>query len=93
MYRSQQLSSIRFSKVHGGPNGFKSLQNLIRSGQILNLELSQLSMNFFQVTSVNDDLDSINEYVYEDEALLSEENKLNKLKPLLQKLLVTAAPI
>ena len=90
MYRSQQLSSIRFSKVHGGPNGFKSLQNLIRSGKILNLELSQLSMNFFQVTSVNDDLDSINEYVYEDEALLSEENKLNKLKPLLQKLLVTA---
>ena len=90
MYRSHQLTSIRFSKVHGGPNGFKSLQNLIRSGKILNLELSQLSMNLFQVTPVNDDLDSINEYVYEDEALLSEENKLNKLKPLLQKLLVTA---
>ncbi len=89
MYRSH-LTSIRFSKVHGGPNGFKSLQNLIRSGKIQNLELNQLSMNLFQVTQANDDLDSINEYVYEDEALLSEENKLNKLKPLLQKILVTA---
>lgn len=89
MYRSH-LTSIKFSKVHGGPNGFKSLQNLIRSGKIQNLELNQLSMNLFQVTQANDDLDSINEYVYEDEALLSEENKLNKLKPLLQKILVTA---
>ena len=90
MYRSQHLTSIKFSKVHGGPNGFKSLQNLIRSGKIQNLELNQLSMNLFQVTQANDDLDSINEYVYEDEALLSEENKLNKLKPLLQKILITA---
>lgn len=87
MLRSEQLTSIRFSKAHVGPSGFKSLQNLIRSGKIQNLELS---MNLFQVTQATEDLDSINEYVYEDEALLSEENKLNKLKPLLQKILVTA---
>ena len=91
MFRSQQLTSIRFSKVHVHvPSGFKSLQILIRSGKIQNLELNQLSMDPFQVTEANEDLDSINEYVYEDEALLSEENKLNKLKPLLQKILVAA---
>ena len=90
MFESQQLTSIRFSKVHDGPSGFKSLQNLIRSGKIQNIKLNQLSMKLFRVTQANEDLDSINEYVYEDEALISEETKLNKLKPLLQKILVTA---
>ena len=90
LYKSKKINSLRFTKVFGGPNGFKSLQNLIRSGKIHNLEVNHLSSNLFQVTPASDDLDSINEYVYEDEALLSEETKLNKIKLIFQKILITA---
>ena len=88
LHKCRNIHTLGFIKSANGPTGFKHLQNLIKCGKLLSLHHYSMPMEPFNFT-LNDENDGHNEYVYEDEALISEESKLKKLIPLFKK--VTAA--
>ena len=91
LHKCKKILSLKLLKASNGPPGFKHLQNLIKSGKIQVLDFCSVPTKFFNFTSVGDDIENNNEYVYEDEALISEESKLKKLTPLLKKIFFGAS--
>ena len=85
LHKCQKIHTLKLLKSSNGPPGFKHLQTLIKCGKIQMLEMCFVPTKFFNFTSVCDDIENNNEYVYEDEALISEETKLKKLAPLIRK--------
>ena len=83
LQRSEKILQLRLTRVATGSQGFKQLQQLLRSGKIKLLEIST-SNSAFDYNAEDGEAD--NQYVYEEEALMSEESKLRKLSPLLTKI-------
>ena len=88
LHKSKHVHTLKLLKVSNSVSGFKHLQNLIKCGKLQHLTFIPLPLKLFQqYTSDHDDVDysCSSEYVYEDEALISEEHKLKKLAPILSK--------
>ena len=83
LHKSPNLTKLTLTRAASGSQGFKQLQQLLRTGKIKQLDLSSNSSVFDYNT---EDVETDNQYVYEDEALISEESKLSKLSPLLAKI-------
>ena len=83
---SQSVTSLSITGARPGraSPGFKQLKQLVRSGKIKILEFSPSTSDIEELPE--QELEADNQYVYEDEALMSEESKLRKLSPLLTKI-------
>ena len=87
----QSSQSVRHLSIRGArpalcSAGFKQLKQLVRSGKIEILEFSSSTSSSELEDQTDQEVEAENQYVYEDEALLSEECKLRKLSPLLTKI-------
>ena len=91
LHQCKNFDTLKLFNVSNGPTGYKYLQNLVKSGKLKTLEFHSKPMRLFAYPTIGEDAESINEYVYEDEDLISEETKLKKLKPLLKKIVLSAS--
>ena len=88
LLKCDNLDTLILPKVTSGSCGFKQLQNLMKAGKLFTLEI-KMNSSFFGYKL--DESEVNNEYVYEDETIISEEVKMKKLTPLLGKVIRLAS--